>query len=177
MGFLHHGTGPAPAAEIAHALPELSDGAVSDTLALAEGYERLRAALLALSGASLLRNLGIAAPGDLPGVLVVAGEELSEARRALGTAAGSAHAGVRSRAAALRAGIEALEDQAAAVARDGHGDVDSSALHAVRRLLARSSLPVAGMRHFTSVSCAGYPGAHDDASHDHAHHVHAHHHH
>lgn len=178
MGFLHHGAGPAPAAEVAEARRELSDAAVSDTLVLAEAYERLRAALLALSGTSLLRNLRIAVPGELPGVVVVAAEELDEARRALGSASGSAHAGVRARAAALRSGIEILEQQAAAIARDGHGDVESSALHAVRRLLARSSLPVAGMRHFTSVSCAGYPGPHSDVTHSHDHsHVHEHHHH
>ncbi len=171
MGFVHHGQGPSSETDVARALPDLGDAAVADTLNLAEAYERLRCALLALSGVSLLRNLRIATPGALPGVVGAAREELAQARAVLAPASTSAHAGVRTRAAALRQGVEVLEEQAAAIARDGYGDVETAALQAVRRLLARVAVPAAGMRHFTSVSCAGYPGAqHGTHSNSHAHH-------
>jgi hypothetical protein len=159
MGFAHHGQGPPPPPEVALTLPQLSDRAVADAVSLAEAYGELRTALLALSGISLMRNLGLAAPGSLTGVVVTARDQLDRARHALTAPSASSRDGVKRRAAALMSGISILGEQAGALARDAHAEVDPASLHAVRDLLARIAVPDAGLRHFTSVSCAGYPGA------------------
>jgi hypothetical protein len=159
MGFAHHGQAPPPPPEVALKLPQLSDRAVADTVSLAEAYGELRGALLGFSGISLMQSLGLGTPSSLSGVVVTARDQLDRARQALATPSVSSHDGIRSRAAALMAGISILDEQAGALARDAHAEVDPASLHAVRGLLARTAVPDAGLRHFTSVSCAGYPAA------------------
>lgn len=177
MGFVHHVEGPPPPTEVALRLPMLSDRAVADTLHLADGYREVRSALLALSGISLMHNLGLGSPSSLVGVVVTARESLERAEEALVGPAASAREGVQRRAIALSSAVVTLDEQAAALVADGHTVVDSDALHSVQRILARTAVPDAGLRHFTSVSCAGYPAArheHDQhGSHEHVH-THAH---
>jgi hypothetical protein len=173
MGYVHHAEGPPPVAEVVRMLPILSDRAVGDTLHLADAYRETRTALLGLSGIALMHNLGLGSPASLMGVVVTVREALDRARDALVNPSGSRHEGVQRRAADLLTGITVLNELTDALGADGHTAIDPQALHAVRRLLVRTAVPDAGLRHFTSVSCAGYPSRHghdhcrDDHHHDH----------
>ena len=159
MGFLHHSAAPLTTNQIAAALPGASDPAVRDTAYLALAYERLRGAFLAMSGVSLLRSLGIAEPADLAGVITTARLALEQAHEHVLHAANSSSTPVRIRGTRASAAIEALAQEAARAARDGFSDIDVRVLRIVRRTLASTSLPAAGILHLSSVSCAGYDAA------------------
>ncbi len=181
MGFIHHSTLVHPADMVAAALPAFPDDEVARTVGLAEAYERARSALLALSGVSLLRNLGVAMPGEVGGVIAMAREQLDEARSGLEAANRAAQPGIRARATVVRGAVDLLTAEAERISHDGYGDLNIEALQAAQRLLAAAALPPAGMRRFTSVSCAAYPGWRDGAQepgqpHDHTlvHHQHSH---
>lgn len=161
MGFSHHKSGPPPPAQIALRFPRLSDRDVGGTLRLADGYEALRSALLALSGLSLVHSLGLGTPASLGGVVPSVEAMLEDSRCALATPIGSRHAGLKARAAVMLAGVEILEEEAHALRTGARTEISSRALQSVRDLLSRISLPDAGMRHFGSASCAAYSAVHE----------------
>jgi len=177
MGFIHHGSDPLTADAMAAGVPSLTDSGVEAAVLLSQAYERLRTVLLALSGVSLLRSLRIAEVGEMSGVVAMAGVELAECRRLLGSNALSRADFTAARAEQLQLGLTALADEVERIAKDGHGDLRYAVLDSVRRRLARSTLPAAGMRHFSSVSCSGYSSYLDSIAHhgDGHWHTHAHH--
>ena len=181
MGFVHFVEKPT-VEEISHRLPELSDRALSGVVRVSQGYAALRSAVLALAGVCMLRELDIAGPGDLPGVIAAARMSIEQARASLGSTAACPQ-DVARRVAALRRCADVLGEELAALARDGYREVDTAALHKARFLLAATALPAVGMRHYASVSCAGYlaSDARDLAlrghEHSHAEHGHGHQHH
>lgn len=177
MGYIHHGSEPRGAEQLSGDLPSLSDQDVHTMVLVAESYERLRTVLLALSGVSLLHNLDIAKVGELAGVIAAARTELDEARAALGTVRRSGNNRVSIEAEQLRSVLVLLDGEVCRLARDNRGDVQFGALDAARRVLATCAIPQAGMRHFSSVSCAGYTSyadSHDGHSPHHDHHDHLH---
>lgn len=168
MGLIHEAAGPPPADELAAALPVLDDLGVSETVALSTAYAGVRRALLAVSGISLMQNLGLGSPSSLAGVVVTARTAVDDARGGLHRPLTSRRAALRHRAVLLAGACDLLEDQLAASSRDGRSEVPRRLLESVRTALAQASLVEAGMRQFTSVSCARY-GASTGHSHDHDH--------
>ncbi len=168
MGLVHESSGPAHAEQVARALPVLDDRAVREAVALATAYAGVRHALLALSGISLMHNLGLGTPASLAGVVVSARTAVADARSHLDRPAVSRIAALRLRAALLVEACDLLEEMLGSLGRDVRTGIPRALLERVRRTLSRTSLVEAGMRQFTSVSCARYGNDHDHLHH-HAH--------
>lgn len=194
MGFLHHSTAPLTDVEIAGRAARLSDEQVADAATFALVYERLRGAFLALSGMSLLRTLALADAESVAGIVTIARSALSQARDHLSALPATSSTGLAVRIARAAAAVEILDAEAARVAREPRTSISMTALESARQVLSTISAPAVGIRHFSSVSCAGYhshadahgSGHHDhpaedahvhgpaDASHRHVHHQHRH---
>ena len=134
-------------------LPELSDRHISETLSLSGAYEDIRATVLGLSGATLLANLGTAAPDGLAAMVGGLCVRLSRARDTLAGLGNSSHEGIRRRARALLRAAALLDHQIAHLRNHRPLDLSTDTLRTALALLGASSLLEANMIPFGSDSC------------------------
>lgn len=156
MGYIHHWVEPTVPDDVALRLPNLTDATVSDALRLGDAYNEVRAALLVLAGVALIHHLGQGDTTSMQGAGATARACLDRARDALDRPSRSSHSGVRRRADLLCRSAKLLGEEVRELRAGRALAPDRAVLAAVQGQLVRTALPEAGIRFFTSTSCAGY---------------------
>lgn len=160
MGHLHHAPVAATAEDIASRLPALEDRDVARLIAIANAYNGARTVLMALGGLLVLRSTKLDATADVVGTLTGLVDRMTRARCDLSGAVGVRHPAARSRTITIARALDLLDQELNRALSEPHTNILLERLHAVHVLLSGTAVPDAGMREFSSTSCASWHSHH-----------------